>query len=67
MARVWGSASNALPAVHLAFNIRLSAANAAMAHFGALPCDHELFLRLAKVTSDQPTAGPPAGGGGAQY
>ena len=54
MARVWGSPSNALPPVHLAFNIRLSAASAAMDHFSKLPRDHELLLELAAETPPVP-------------
>lgn len=48
-ARVWGSHSNAIDPIHLGFNIKLSAANAAMEYFSRpeVPCDHSTLLQLS--------------------
>jgi len=46
---VWGSASNRVPCVHPAFNVRQSAAEAAMAYFSSKPCSHASLMQQAGI------------------
>ena len=41
---VWGARSNRIPEVHPTLNVRRTAADAAMAHFGQMVCDHGALL-----------------------